>query len=273
MTVVIATRDRTAELRRTLSRLAVPPDASEVIVVDNGSAVPPVLGPREGDGTARLIRLPANLAAAGRSVGARLARTPYVAFCDDDTWWEPGALTAAADRLDADPGTALVAARVLVGSEGSVDPTSEAMEQGPLDEELRPATVGHGAVTGFLACAAMVRRAAYLAVGGFEPYLVIGGEEELAALDLIDAGWKLVYEPAAVVRHFPSRSRDGRGRSRLQVRNGIIVGGLRYSLPEVARRWRTSVMPAVLPAAGWVTARRRPVAPAVETAFLGSAAR
>ncbi|OMQ15783.1 hypothetical protein A7K94_0207135, partial [Modestobacter sp. VKM Ac-2676] len=67
-----------------------------MIVVDNASA----------DGTADAVRaatprvdvlgLPANAGAVARTDGVRRATTPYVAFADDDSWWEPGALQRAA---------------------------------------------------------------------------------------------------------------------------------------------------------------------------------
>ncbi|MEV4708894.1 glycosyltransferase [Actinoplanes sp. NPDC049316] len=38
-----------------------------------------------------------------RTIGVRRLDTPYVAFCDDDTWWEPGSLRVAAELLDAYP--------------------------------------------------------------------------------------------------------------------------------------------------------------------------
>jgi hypothetical protein len=37
----------------------------------------------------------------GRTLGVRAATTPYVAFSDDDSWWEPGALQSAADLRNA----------------------------------------------------------------------------------------------------------------------------------------------------------------------------
>lgn len=102
VTVVIATRDRVAELRRTLAVLTALPEGPAVIVVDNGSR----------DGTARavrgefpgvtLIRNRRNRKAAARNQGVRRAATPYVAFSDDDSWWDPGALARACDLLALD---------------------------------------------------------------------------------------------------------------------------------------------------------------------------
>ncbi|MGW0187685.1 glycosyltransferase family 2 protein, partial [Streptomyces sp. NPDC003362] len=96
-TVVVITRDRRPELLRTLRTLRDLPERPPVIVTDNGSA----------DGTADavardhpevlLLRPGRNLGAVGRNLAVRRVRTPYVAFCDDDTWWEPGSLRRAAD--------------------------------------------------------------------------------------------------------------------------------------------------------------------------------
>jgi GT2 family glycosyltransferase len=36
-----------------------------------------------------LVASPENLGAIGRNVGVARVDTPYVAFCDDDTWWGP----------------------------------------------------------------------------------------------------------------------------------------------------------------------------------------
>jgi N-acetylglucosaminyl-diphospho-decaprenol L-rhamnosyltransferase len=46
-------------------------------------------------------------------------------------------------------------------------------------------------VLGFIACGAVVRRAAFLEVGGFEVRLGVGGEEELLSIDLAERGWGL----------------------------------------------------------------------------------
>jgi hypothetical protein len=48
-------------------------------------------------------------------------------------------------------------------------------------------------VLGFLACAAVLRREAFRQVGGFNPALHMYGEEDLLAMDLAAAGWRLSY--------------------------------------------------------------------------------
>jgi GT2 family glycosyltransferase len=215
---VIITRNRAAELLRTLGRLASLPERPPVIVVDNGST----------DGTPERVarEFPAvtvfalgrNAGAAGRTAGVRAAVTPYVAFADDDSWWAPGALPRAADVLDAHPRVALVAARVLVGVEQRVDPVCALMAASPLPR--REGTPGPR-VLGFVACGAVVRRAAYLEAGGFHPRAGVGGEEALLAADLAGGGWDLVYRDDIVAHHHPSLLRDVGARRARELRNDL----------------------------------------------------
>jgi GT2 family glycosyltransferase len=202
-----------------------------------------------------------------------LTERPYVAFCDDDSAWEPGALARAADLLDAHPSLALVTGTVLVGEAGRPDPVSGLMAASPLAG--RPGVPGR-AVLGFAACAAVVRRAAFLAVGGFERRLFVGGEEELLALDLASAGWDLAHLDAVFARHYPSPERDRAGRRRIVARNRLWVAWLRRPLaqalaetvrladqarrdPDAAAALRAAVRE--LP---WAVRRRRVVPPRVE---------
>jgi GT2 family glycosyltransferase len=213
--VVIATRDRWPSLRRTLAALARLPERPHVVVVDNGSASPPTPGLR---GEVRVVRLDRDIGAAARNVGVQALATPYVAFCDDDSWWAPGALSQAADLLDRHPRLALIAARILVGEDGRLDPTCARMANSP----LQPAPDGIGRpVLGFIACGTIVRRSAFLAEGGFDRHYGIGGEEELLALDLADAGWWLRYVPEIVAHHHPSPAHERGGRTRRQLRNAL----------------------------------------------------
>src|SRR5205085_10244188 len=82
-------------------------------------------------------------------------------------------------------------------------------------------------VLGFLGCAAVARRAAYLRVGGYRRGLGIGGEEELLALDMAAVGWAIAYVDAMVARHFPSLVRDAAARTVNEDRNRVLVGWLR----------------------------------------------
>jgi GT2 family glycosyltransferase len=231
-TVVIATRNRAGELARTLDQLSTLDPAPPVVVLDNAS----------GDGTAgvaaryagvRVIRLPHNLGAAARTLGVLVAETPYVAFSDDDSWWAPDALAEAERIFDEHPRTGLLAARTLVGPECRDDPVTPDMAGSPLG---RPDGAPGPLVLGFLACSAIVRRTAYLQVGGFSPLLHFGAEEQLLAYDLAARGWEVCYVGHLRAHHHPSRSRPPSSwRRRAELRNRLLIAVLRRP-PRVCRR-------------------------------------
>ncbi|MDT9683978.1 glycosyltransferase [Streptomyces sp. TRM76323] len=231
-TVVVITRDRRDQLLRTLDRLARLPERPPVVVVDNASS----------DGTAEAVaaRHPEvtllcpgrNLGAVGRTLGARHAHTPYVAFSDDDSWWEPGALAAAERLLDAHPRLGLVAAAVRVGDGGRDDPLNAELAASPLGRE-------HGLpgtrVLGFLACAAVARRQAFLEAGGYHPVVFFAGEEQLLAYDMEACGWAVCHCPEVVAVHSPSGGVRG-GRRAVMRRNAALTAWLRRPLSVAARR-------------------------------------
>jgi GT2 family glycosyltransferase len=231
--VVIITHQRRAEALDAVARLTRLPERPAVVLVDNGS----------DDGTADAVRqkfpqvdvlaLPQNAGAAGRNLGVERLRTPYVAFCDDDTWWEPGSLTAAADVLDAHPRLGVVNARIVVEPGGQDD---------PIVAELRDSTVPGPdwlpgpALGSFLAGASAVRRDAFQAAGGFSSRLWLGGEEELLATDLLSAGWEICYHEQLVVHHAASPVRNSVRRRRVGLRNTLWFTWLRRPLGPALRR-------------------------------------
>lgn len=231
LTVIILTYNRAAELRRTLERLRSLPAQVPLIVVDNASRDGTAAMVRSAFPEVTLISLPRNLGAAGRNAGARCARTEYIAFCDDDTWWAPGALERAVGLLDAHAVVAVLSARVLVGPEESDDPACSVMASSPLPSEGLPGP----ALLGFLAGAAVMRRVPFLQAGGYEPRFFIGGEEALLTLDLVSSGWKVVYAPQLVVHHYPSALREPDGRYVNLVRNALWVAWMRLPLRAAGR--------------------------------------
>lgn len=229
VTVVIATRNRRQELIRTLRRLHELVPAPPVVVVDNGST----------DGTAQAVHqqftgtvvlaLPRNYGAAARNFGVAAARTPYVAFSDDDSWWSAGALPRAAAVLDSHPRLGLVAARTLVGPAERPDPVTPLLEHSPLP---RSAGAPGPSVLGFLACSAVVRKHAFCAVGGFSSLLFFVGEERLLCYDLAAAGWDRAYLHDIVAHHYPSACRPEPQRRRVaELRNDLLTAVLRRPRP------------------------------------------
>jgi GT2 family glycosyltransferase len=274
--VVIATRNRATELLATLARLAALPEQLPIVVVDNGSTDATAELVRTHHPGVRVVGLRANRGAAARTVGARLVDSPYVAFSDDDSWWAPGALGRAVEVLNRHPRLAVLAARVLVGPDQRLDPVCDQMAHSPLP----PADDLPGpSVLGFIACGAVVRRTAFLEVGGFDVRLGVGGEEQLLSVDLATRGWGLAYVEEVVAYHHPSPTRDPSGRRRIQVRNALWSAWLRRPLGGAARQtahlaalaihqpgaW-SGVLLAML-GLPWVLRERRPVPRELEAAL------
>ena len=222
VTVVVVSHNRRSMLLATLEHLS--GNGWPVVVVDNGSTDGTAEAVRSAFPEVELVRSERNLGASGRNLGVERASTPYVAFSDDDSWWAPGALERAADAFDRCPRLALAAARIEVGPDRAVDPTSIAMANSPIPPE--PDLPGPP-VLGFVACGAVVRRSPYLAVGGFCELLFFFGEETVLALDLAQAGWGLAYLDDVVAYHHPPPGTDRRGRQRLATRNVLLTTWMR----------------------------------------------
>ena len=127
-------------------------------------------------------------------------------------------------------GLGIVAASTMVGPAATPDPVNAMMATSPLSQGSLPGP----RVLGFLGCAAVARRQAYLAAGGYSRLLFIGGEEELLAYDLAAKGWPISYRADVVAHHWPSPARDARRRGRQEIRNRLLVAWLRRPLPRAA---------------------------------------
>ncbi|MDR7300218.1 glycosyltransferase family 2 protein [Haloactinomyces albus] len=230
-TVVIMTHNRRAEVLRTLEHMTTLADGARVIVVDNGST----------DGTAEaiathypevcLLRSRTNLGAVARNRAVEHVDTPYVAFCDDDVRWQPGALSRAATLLDRCPELAAVTGRCLVEPELAEDPLTPELRESPIPA---PSWLPGPAVLGGLAGTTMFRAAPFREVGGFSTRLWFGGEEELLSIDLAAREWWMCFAEDVVVHHSPSRTRDSHGRRRIGIRNTLWTTWLR-------RPWRSAL--------------------------------
>ena len=277
MTVAMITYNRRDQLLRTLAHMTSLPDAAPIILVDNAST----------DGTAEaveqrypeidLIRSPENLGAVGRNLAVRKVRTPYVAFCDDDTCWQPGALTCAADLLDRYPGLGSLTGRCLVEPGLAEDPITPELRTSPVPG---PDWLPGPALLGVMAGLSAFRVGAFRAVGGFSERMWLGGEEELLALDLAAAGWWMCWAEEMVIHHAPSGLRDPRRRRQLGIRNTLWTLWLRRSPRAAARRtvavlrsapadWATAVALAeALRGLPWVLRNRKTVPRHVEAGLI-----
>lgn len=203
----------------------------EVIVVDNASTDGTADRVAEAHPSATLIREPVNRGfGAACNRGAAAARAPYVLFLNPDAEVTAGAIDALAGVLDAEPDVAIVGPRTV-----NEDGTPQ-VSFGPaltLVAEWRQRRLVLGVKrrdpkalrrAEALAAAAsepdwvsgsclMARRHVFAQLDGFDEGFFLYEEDVDLCVRARAAGWRVRYEPAALVRH-----RLGRSMQRLEAR-------------------------------------------------------
>ena len=195
VTVVIPVRDRPAGLDRCLAALG---PGYPVIVVDDGSADPAATARACARHDARLVRRPVpGGPGPARNDGLALAGTPLVAFLDSDCVAGPDWIAGIAAHF-ADPMVGAVAPRVR-GVTGRTAAGRYLAARAPVDLGPGEARVAPLTRLAYVPTAALlVRRDAVAA--GFDPSLRYGEDVDLI-WRMIDAGWRVRYDPGAEVGH------------------------------------------------------------------------
>ena len=231
VSAVIVTRNRRDALGIVLDRLAELP-VDEVLVVDNGSQDGTAELVAARGGNVRLLEQGENVGIAGRNRAAEQARGELLLMLDDDAYPLPGAVEALVERFrhHARLGVAGGFVRDVDGDGRIIRST----ELGTFDWWLRGGRKGDSPPEGMPAFffpegASMLRRSAYLEVGGFfEPYFSGSSEIDLATR-LLDRGWDVRYVPAAQFDHMKASA--GRASDRglyFRIRNHLWYLWLRF---------------------------------------------
>ncbi|MGY2127030.1 HAD-IIIA family hydrolase [Blastococcus sp. SYSU DS0617] len=229
------------------------PRPAELILVDDRPTGAPLDPERPGLPPVRVVRTGGGGPARARNLGWRSARTPWIAFLDDDVvpdadWYER--LAADLTDLPAD----------VAGSQGRV--------RVPLPEHRRPTDWERGtaglATSSWITADLAYRRAALSAVGGFdERFPRAFREDSDLALRVMDTGARLVRGDRWITH--PVRPTDRWVSVRVQAGNADDVLMRRLHGPDWRERadaalgrrpQHTAVTAAVLAALGFAAARR-----------------
>lgn len=236
LSIVVTTHNRRVPVMNMLSSLGQLPGNWPVIVIDNGSTDGTAAAVAERFPSVMLIRARRNLGVAARNIGAAYAHTPYIAFCDDDIRWDPGALERAAAILDAAPDVAVLNACVQIGLAHQPSPICTSMAQSPLPRRHLPGP----RLLDFMAGACVVRTRAFIDVGGYWPPFFMEGVEALMAMDMEERGWHTVYAEDVISRRF-SCGGATLVRERRRIRNDIWLTWMRRPLGSAWRRTRAQL--------------------------------
>jgi GT2 family glycosyltransferase len=211
----------------------------KVTIVDNGSDPPAEAVP---DPRVNILRNAVNLGVApGRAQGIAAGRADLVLLLDSDARLEPDALAAMVRVLDADPSVGLVGpvfADQLPEASGGRAPTFAVKAARGLGrrDDYEPGTVGldgHHDVDFVIGACQLVRRTAYLAVGGLDTTIFYGPEDVDLCLRIQKGGWR-VRQLEGVGCHHPPRRRNRRLLSRRGLKHAHQIG--RHLLRSHRRR-------------------------------------
>lgn len=240
MTAVLLAFHRPHAVAEVLERLRALPVA-EVIVVDNSSDEETADVVRAAGGNVRLLKTGENLGIAGRNRAVEVATHELVVMLDDDSYPLPGAVEELAAMFEREPRLGVVGGLVR-----DVDAAKQVVletELGTFDWWLRGGAEGPPPDEGFPAFffpegASMVRRRAYVEVGGFyEPFFFASTEVDLATRFLA-AGWDVRYQPRAAFDHMkvPAGRASIDDVLRLRIRNHLWYLWLRFPLSVAVPR-------------------------------------
>jgi GT2 family glycosyltransferase len=220
VSIAILNYERRDALRRALAAArAQDYPVTEILAVDNASTDGSAEMVRDEFPDVRLVRLPANVAAAARNVGVAAAKGDVVVTLDNDVLFSAPGDVAMALRVFARHPRAAVVNFMIVGADGRLCRRDWCH---PRDADTWSET--EFATDYVLEGASACRREAFLAAGGYWPPFFIGHEGWDLGLRLLDAGHELIYTPAVRVRHLVDASVRPSGRIYYTfVRNAVWV--------------------------------------------------
>ena len=201
VSVIVPTKDRAAELEDCLTALSAvdyPRDCFEVIVVDDGSADrTPDVAKAHG---CRYVSNDHNRGQSySRNAGARVASGEILAFIDSDCVASPEWLRELVRFFSWSKVAAAGGLVVGFSDESALDRYEQAASSLNMGDRLILMSYDDS-MSYVPTCNLLVRREAYLGVGGLREDLRVGEDVDLC-WRLRSAGWRLVYSPTGLVRH------------------------------------------------------------------------
>jgi len=224
LTIGITTRNRPESLSRVMSSLALLCALEpEVLIFDDGSVPSVEVAPVPGLDIRVLRGVSSPGYIVGRNRMMRESRSPCVLLLDDDTClMSADAVHRALALMMADPGIAAVAF-----AQAEADGT-------PWPPQMQPANVTTpSVVASYIGFAHLLRRDVFLELGGYRDAFVFYGEEKEYCVRLLEAGYRTVFVPDALISHLADPAgRDRRRYLRFVSRNDSLTSLLNDPLPR-----------------------------------------
>ena len=199
--LIVATYGRAEVLAPLVASLLAQTNTSfEVVVADQNpdDRVAPLLEPLRSRGyLGAHVRLSRPNLSAARNAALAVARGRYVAFPDDDCWYDPDTLARAEHHLSKAAGLDGLAAR---WAEAPAEPGDAAADP------ITPARIRCFRAGNVASITLFLKREAVLAAGGFDERIGVGrwygsGEETDLVLALVAGGYRIAHAADVIVHH------------------------------------------------------------------------
>ena len=172
-------------------------NSREIVVVVNGPDPETEQLLRTLDFEVRVTILDSNYGVSGgRNAGIALARGEILFFLDDDAELrDPDTAAMALEHFDRDIDLGVVGLL-------AIDPTTGAVERRCLPFRNKRVPQGPTAACYFAGCGCVIHRRVFNRVGPFDESLFYGGEELDLSYRLLEAGFRIIFDPLASVVHY-----------------------------------------------------------------------
>ncbi|MFZ5450534.1 MAG: glycosyltransferase [Thermodesulfobacteriota bacterium] len=187
----------------------------EIILVDNGSSdgTRDYLQELEAAGEVRVISNRTNQGfARACNQGGRAAQGEYLVFLNNDTIVQPGWLQELAACARKDDKIGAVGARLLYPDD-TIQHAGVVFNDRKLVHHIyknydrdHPAVLKEREFQAVTAACMLIRKALFLALGGFDEAYLNGYEDVDLCFQLRERGYKIVYNPRAVIYHLESKT-------------------------------------------------------------------
>ncbi|MBI5351465.1 MAG: glycosyltransferase family 2 protein [Chloroflexi bacterium] len=228
ISVVIVTWNRKKEVLETIQSVYDQDYPSfEIIVVDNGSVDDTCNAIRKSYPNVNLVELDRNLGpTGGRNAGINITRGEIVFCLDSDASLDQHTLQVVVQRFEQDPHLGVINSKILNAHTGEFDRNAgwaySEKQKINSDREFFTHNFSEGG------CA--IRKEVFDKAGLFWEKLFFGREGEELALRVLDAGYKVLYYPSAVVYHRapPEKKKPDQDRQYYDLRNSLYICLVRY---------------------------------------------
>lgn len=198
----------------------------EIVVVDNGSVDGTIIALRQAYPAVRIVELDQNIGiSAGRNAGIVTAKGDIILCLDSDASPAVDTLTNIVRKFQSKPEIGVINSKIVdadtmkIGKAGWIYSENDKVDQ---DSEFLSYSFSEGG--------AAIRRDVFDKVGLFWERLFFGSEGMDFSLRVLDAGYKILYYPAALFYHRTSHQSRIRGgeRERLVFINTLNIYLVRF---------------------------------------------